>query len=402
MPLETSLIGKDVYPHRRQVAMAEAQKRGLDALLVWGRGGEIGQGVAELLYYSNHFSAFPTQPPAPELTGYEHAGLIIKSDGSSILLAGGAPSPDAVVEESRSTRDLNALLVETLRELGLSNKRVGLIGSEIFPYLAGRQVHADLPNLRFVPVDEISSRQRMRLEGNDALMLRNAGDVGTRLVEAIMAAAAPGITEGQAVGAGLAAAAQAPGCINWNLMVSSGPDQHQFVRNGTPGWNPSYVYQPGDILHVDAYGFVFGYEYDLMRTIVVGAEPTASQKRAITAARDLMGDMARGLRPGVTTRSLYQLGLDSIRDHGVICHATTYGHGLNCGWDVPWLEDSWVERDENDWAIEAPYAFAFETFLTDGEGSFAKWEEMYTWLPGGVERTTGGNPGVELYAPLPW
>lgn len=388
MPLVKSLIPKHSYARRRAEALATARKRGLDGLLMWGRGGETGQAVTDILFYANHFSPYPGQPPAQALTATQHAGLVVAPDGVGRLLTSGFVSEDAVVDETRAGEDLYQVLIDTLRESGLTRGRVGVIGSETLPFAAARAIADALPDLTLVPADDISSAQRMVVHPEDIPMLRNAAEVGTRIVDAITAAAVPGVTEGEAVGAGLAVAAQTPGCIHWAFMIASGPDAHLFVRSGTPGWNPSYVYKAGDTLHLDAYGFIFGYQYDLMRTVVVGGDPTAGQKRVIDASRDLIAGIAGLLKPGVTGQQLRAQAIELGDATGLDWRGnTTFGHGINFGWDRPWLQEP-SDGPHNQIPLGPGSAYAFETFVNDDNGNYAKWEDMFLWTEAGVERLT--------------
>ena len=398
--LERSTIPGRRYQERCAEALAAARKDGLDAVLVWGRGGETGEAAANVLFYANHFSAFCGQPLAEGLTAVEHAGVLIDGDGHSTLMVSGFLSEDAVADEVRRGMDLYAVLEATLRERGLADARIGVVGIEALPFSLGQHLTQHLPKLRLEAADELSARQRMVLGAGDLEMLRNAAQVGTRIVRAITDAAKPGVTEGEAVGAGLAEAARTPGCIHWAFMIASGPDEHLFVRSGTPAWNPGYVYEAGDVLHVDAYGFVFGYMYDLMRTVVVGAEPTDAQRRTIEASRDAIATVAGKLAEGVTPRELRAAGTGFAEEHGFDASGNaTFGHGINAGWAQPYLQEP-MDRPEVDEPLVPPYAFAFEAFLHDGDGNYAKWEDQYAWTADGVERLTGEEPGPILPAPL--
>jgi Xaa-Pro aminopeptidase len=231
-------------------------------------------------------------------------------------------------------------------------------------------------------------------------MLRTAATVGTRLVDAIVAAAQPGITEGAAIGAGMTEAACTPGCIHWNFLVASGPDAKYFVRRQTPAWNPTYVYQAGDVLHIDCYGYVYGYQYDLTRTVVVGAPPTEGQRRVIEASRALPGQMAALLTPGVTARSLWQAARDVVAQGGFVADQIWFGHSIGFGWGPPYL-DTPGARPDSDWVLSPPCAFAFENFLDDQHGNCACWEDVFIWLAEGVEQITGRSRSDSLGASRP-
>ena len=145
---------------------------------------------------------------------------------------------------------------------------------------------------------------------------------------------------------------------------------------------------------------MFGYQYDLMRTVVVGRDPTPAQLRTIEASRHLMASCAQMLAEGVTPRALREGALAVAAAGGFDPGGdSTFGPAINAGWAEPYLQEP-LDRPGMDDPIALPCAFAFETFLHDGHGNYAKWEDMYAWLPDGVERLTGADPGRDLAAPL--
>lgn len=400
MCLEASLVPQDRFGDRRRAAMSRAREGGLDALLAWGRGGEVGESANNILYFANHFSPYPGQPQDVQLTAIEHAGVLIDGDGHGTLLVTDFVSEDVAADEIRRSEDLYRELGDTIEQRGLSAARIGLAGSEAFPYPLGVAIRERFPRIDLVPADAMVAAQRMALGPCDVEMLRNAANAGTRIVQAICDAAVPGVSEGEAVGAGMVEAARTPGCIHWAFMIASGPDAHHFVRSGTPAWNPTYVYRPGDALHIDCYGYVFGYQYDLMRTVVVGADPTPAQERTILAARNVIAGIAGLLSDGVTPRQLHDGGLRLASENGVDTSGSkTFGHGINLGWAAPWLQTP-LDRPGVDEPLKAPSAYAFETFVSDGSGNYAKWEDTYVWTETALERLTGACPGPEIAAPM--
>jgi hypothetical protein len=59
-----------------------------------------------------------------------------------------------------------------------------------------------------------------------------------------------------------------------------------------------------------------------------------------------------------------------------------------------------MDRPDADQPIPSPYAFAFEAFLNDRRGNYAKWEDMFAWPPDGTIRLTGSGSRSTLRAPL--
>lgn len=382
---------------RRARAAEAARARDLDALLVWSDGSV--DAFHELYYFTNQVSAFPWVPPSPPLvTGCEHTGLLITADGASTLVASNYVRDDVEVDAVRVNWNLVDELVECVGDLGLSEARVGVIG-ECFPFTFGRALESRYPRLALEPADEIAAELRLVLSAAEIDMLRCAGKVGVEIFEAGVERAVAGATEGQFAGACAAKAAEVPGCTHWKIMAASGPHADRFVFDATPTWNPTYVYQDGDAAHADIFGFVNGYPYDLARTWTVGGEPSPDQQRAYDGAKELSWTLARTLKPGISVRELHEAGMEVLREHGLHAPfafgadedageaAPSFGHAVGCGFIPPYLATggSWQDR-----VLHPPAAFAFETFVTDGKGNYAGYEDMFVWLESGVECITTG------------
>lgn len=384
------------FAARRTRAAQAARERDLDALLVWSDGSV--DAFHELYYFTNQVSAFPWVPPSPPLvTGCEHTGLIITADGASTLIASNYVRDDVHVDDVRVNWNLVDELLDCVGELGLGEARVGVIG-ETFPYTFGRALERRHPGLVLQPADGISAELRLVLSDAEVEMLRLAGRVGIEIFEAAVERAVPGATEGQFVGAGVARAAQVPGCLHWKFMSAAGPFADRFVFDATPTWNPGYVYREGDAAHADVFGFVNGYPYDLARSWTVGADPSPDQQRVYDGAKELSWTLARTLTPGVSVRELHEAGMEVLREHGLRApfafgadegeSSPSFGHALGCGFIPPYLATGgpWQEQK-----LQPPAAFAFETFVTDGRGHYAGYEDMFVWLEKGVECITTGR-----------
>ncbi len=108
-------------------------------------------------------------------------------------------------------------------------------------------------------------------------LIREASDAGNRIIDAIMRAAKPGVTEAEAVAAGYAIAV--PECVAvLQTAVASGPASNAFARGGIPAWT-NRVLEEGDLFHLDSFGFRNGYQYDFGRGLVVGGNPVRRRRR---------------------------------------------------------------------------------------------------------------------------
>ena len=147
-------------------------------------------------------------------------------------------------------------------------------------------------------------------------MMRAAGRAGQRICDTAFAAIEPGTTEGAAIGAGLAEAAQIPGCVHWSFLAS-GPDSSVLARNSQPSWVPDHVYERGAMVQADCYGWVDGYAYHLARSVVVGGDATPAQTRVMDAARGPPRRSRPASTPGVTCRELHRVCMDYLDDCGL-------------------------------------------------------------------------------------
>src|SRR5206468_9916481 len=118
---------------------------------------------------------------------------------------------------------------------------------------------------------------RMKKSEAELAAMRRAATVGDALVAAMLEVALrPGSTEAQAVAAGHAAAIERGAAI-WDSAVASGPFSHYYACQSLPSWSRRRL-DAGDIFHVDTYGAVDGYLYDLTRSCVCGGSATPDQR----------------------------------------------------------------------------------------------------------------------------
>jgi ectoine hydrolase len=380
------------FAERRRRAAREATQRGLDGLLVWGRGGSL-DAFSDVHYFSNHYSPMVWVPPLPGvLSGCEHSALLIEPDGSGTLFVSDFCSVEAQVDRVRRGWDLTAELVSHLVAIGAEGSRLGAIGEEVLPFGVVTGLTEALPALRLLPADEISSQLRLRLSESEVAMLVRAGEVGRSIYAEFLAHVVQGASEGEAVGAAIRLAAQIPGCMHWNFISASGPDADALVRFSIPPWKPDRTYSAGDVVHADCFGYVDGYCYDLARTVVIPGD-TASRAVAVAGATaEAVREVAGALRPGVTSRELCETAQRALATRGLSSAGGSFGHGIGAGFFRPYLVPAGPDLDR---AIEPPFGMSIELFATDGEGGFAYHEDNYVVLERETICLTGGAPLTE-------
>ena len=184
-----------------------------------------------------------------------------------------------------------------------------------------------------IEADELGWELRERKSPAEQALLRAAGRVGTRAMDAAMETAVPGTTEAQVAAAFLSQLASAGGAL-YDIVVSSGPWAHTLAPNGGAAGSAPYTtrsLEEGDLLRIDAYGSVGGYLFDFARSRVVGRAPDTAQRALLDAVRDSVAAGVEQLRPGVT------LGEVARRCEEVLA-ASSYARSTGCPpirWTTP-------------------------------------------------------------------
>jgi Xaa-Pro aminopeptidase len=373
------------FARRCERAAAAARGRGLDALLAWSRGGTL-DAFFDVHYLTGHASPMVWVPPLPGvLTGCEHSAVVLTAGGHTTLLATQFVAEGVVADDVRRNADLASELIATLRDQGLGEGRVGLLGGEVLPYSIGAELSRALPGLVLELGDDLSADLRRSLSEADLESLRRASRAGVSVYDAFTGALVPGATEGAAVAAGWGQAARIPGCAHWSFLAG-GPDASVLHHSVFPPWQPDYRYEDGDVVHADCFGFVDGFAYDLARTVTVGDEEPPAQARVSAGVRTACEAMAAALRPGATARELHAAGAGALSDAGLQPLSPGFGHGIGAGFFRPYIFPAGPDLDL---PLAPRTAFAFEIFATDGRGRFAYHEDAYALLEDGVERLTG-------------
>ena len=187
---------------------------------------------------------------------------------------------------------------------------------------------------------------RLIKSGAEFDLLRAAGEIGVRAVDAAMDAAIPGVSEAEVAAEAIAEIVRAGGAF-YGLGLSSGPWAHTFSPS-TPAPYSRRRLEAGDMIRLDLYGSFDGYLFDFGRSRVVGRSPTQEQREILDAIRDSVQAGTELLRPGET------LGAVARRCEEVLDASTyarrrgplremmggTWGHSLGLDWGSPWIESA--------------------------------------------------------------
>ncbi len=339
----TSLqISSEEFQARRERAVAAAGRRGLRGLLVCARGGGALDRYGDVLYLSNFYTPFPNIPDLPgEWTGRAHAFLVMPVDDEPCLIADVPPDDTiALAPEAISYADL--VIEETiavLRAKGLDRGPLGLVGEDVLPVKAYKQIAAALEGIEWHDAQDILTGLRAIKSPAEIVLLEHSAQVGSRTIEAMMAAAVPGASHGDVVAAGQGVLNPAGGILYNSFMASGrgGPDP-VLVRSNFPTWAAGKPLEDGHWLRLGISGIVGGYVFDVSRSKAVG-QATNRQIELFEAAIECVEAGIASAHPGATAGQLAEAGLGRLEALGFSTKGvfSGLGHGIGLGWDAPWL-----------------------------------------------------------------
>ena len=334
--------------------MAEAcSRRGLDGLLAWSRGGGTVDSCGDLFYLANFCTPVPRhQNQAPLWVGRGYGAIYVPADGEPVLVV---DLPDyradiVAVDDVRFGLDVPGTVAGALTELGAKRGRIGLAGGEVISWESQQRLQSALPHAEFVTADDVVEDLRMIKSEAELATMRRAAEVGDALVQATLEAALqPGTTEAQAVAAGHAAAIERGAAI-WDSAVASGPYSHYYACQSLPSWSQRPL-EAGDMFHIDTYGAVDGYLYDLTRSCVCGGSATDGQREVLEGAIGCVEAMIALVKPGLPASELYRAGEQYLAEHDLLGEGgeegqvtvalaesmPAHGHGIGVTNERPWL-----------------------------------------------------------------
>jgi len=416
----TAEILSEEFATRRGRAIEAARARGLDALLIWSRGGNTMDHQGDVLYLTNYASPIPQLQHTAKWSGRGHSVLILPVDDEPVLIVETADAPrDRVhISDVHFSAHIPQAAAEIVKAKGLEKRQLGLVARDTL-LLSNYEmlIEAVGHDLALHPADDVLERLRMVKSDGEIAALRNAGHVGAGWMRTMLEAIEPGKTEADFVGEGLHFLA-AHGGYPYDVAVGSGPDSlHYFgQRLGVPLWEVNRPVANGDLVHIDAWGPVANYYTDFARSTVVGRKASETQLEVLEGVRELVEHIMDAIQPGVIINELYQRGAEWLTNNGfgrptatgeergsyrgavgegvrggrerrpvrephlrLSSEAPLFGHGVGLGVEYPWIMEGEMT------ALEANMVMAVEFFFVkDGIGG-AKYEHNVVVTPGGYE-----------------
>jgi Xaa-Pro dipeptidase len=391
-----SAVPAQEFKDRQARVVEQARERGLDAVLVWSRGGTSVDFYGDVLYLTGHHSPFPPNQDTAEWSGRSYSAAILPVSGEPALVID-LPDydPGALhVADIRSVLHVPRAAAQVLRERGIDGGSVGLVGRDTFLLSHLRAMEAELQHaLHLVDADDILERLRLVKSEHELPLVRRASAVGNVWMRTMMEAIEPGRTEGEVVGEGLRVLAAAGG-FPYDAAIASGERSRNFLsRNSIPSWDAEKRLAAGEIVHIDAWGSVDGYFLDLDRSAVVGGSPSDEQREVLEASIAIIEHIIAGVRPGVTVGELYDRGAGWLVDNGFGEHRArleeagtdfgqlfpAFGHSVGLGLEKPYI----IKGEPT--VLEENMVFAIEALIGRREVGGAAFEQTLLVTAGGAE-----------------
>jgi Xaa-Pro aminopeptidase len=338
----SSEIPAEEFQRRRNRAIERAREAGFSGLLVCARGGGTLDRYGDVMYLTDHYSAFPYIPDLlGSWSGRGHSLLVLPVDSEPRLIIDTAVTdriklPASQIEITDQVTETSA---EILRRL-IPKGRIGLVAGDTLPSTMAKAFEAAVPDASFEPADAILTDLRAIKSAAELNKLRAASALGSRMMDAMMAAAQPGATHGDVVAAGMAVLIPAGGIFYNSFMASGvGGDDPKIVRSQFPTWGAKQPLESGQWFRVGISGVLDGYYFDLARSRPIGIGASNAQVGAFEAAITVAETTIAAMRPGTTAGAVADAGLDKQHEIGFTYKGvfSAMGHGIGLGWDSPWL-----------------------------------------------------------------
>jgi Xaa-Pro dipeptidase len=337
------------YEARQAAARKLARERGFSALVAWSRGGSTQDHYADVYYLAGFYTHQPFIPDEPgRWRAHGHTALVLPVDGPGTVLVDMTElqDPKPAADRVRVTEDLVESLATTVTDTVPPGTDVALLGGEALAWRWGRELNTRLPGHRFIEADDLTAEMRLIKSGAELDLLRAAGEIGARAVDAAMEAAIPGVSEAEVAALAIVEIVRAGGAL-YGLGLSSGPWAHTFSPS-TPAPYSRRRLEAGDMIRLDLYGSFEGYLFDFGRSRVVGRSPTQEQQEILDAVRDSVQAGTGLLRPGETLGAVARrceevlMASAYARRHGLPRAMVdgTWGHSLGLDWGAPWIEST--------------------------------------------------------------
>jgi len=235
-----------------------------------------------------------------------------------------------------------AVVAAELWDRGFDRSRIGLVSasSGLFPssILAHeeRALRKALPNVDFVDLNPLMEVMRLVKSKEEISMLRQAGRIARKVLDAAVSVATPGTTEAELYAEMERAKIIGGGEPDGFNLLSSGPVEHPAEENwhllhglDRPLVPSQRKLANGDIVISEWHTRFGGYNVHSEYTIYVGKTPPAELAKIFAVCVECLDAAKDVLRPGTTMREAWQaISAPAARADLAWVEVGLHGHGL--------------------------------------------------------------------------
>jgi Xaa-Pro dipeptidase len=267
----------------------------------------------------------PTQP----LMRWRHAMALVTADAAvalvivdmeaSTIRAKSPPGTEIAVWREFEF-DAMAVLADLLRKHGLAAARIG-IELDYLPAGDFAALSGAMPQVRFTAAQAMVARLREVKTPAEIDLLWRLSRIADRAITDAYRAVRAGASE-MDLAAALTRGIYEQGAEYFKLMIVATGERSVFPNVGPT----ERVLARGDVCRVEIFPIIGGYHAGVCRTAAVGAPPPHAERiwANLTACKHLLLD---AIRPGASSRAIYQLYLDKVGELG-LPPISFIGHGI--------------------------------------------------------------------------
>ncbi len=314
-------IGKAEFEQRIDQTQRAMSERGFEGLIAFSSYQERQGHVA---YLTNHFISFPN---VMSHAGFGHAALVLPAKQRPVLVAPMGYEPEKVhaIASAKTGFNLMADLLAAVREAGLAEAKLAIVGTDVIPAEYYAALGEGLPQAAIESANDLIEVQRAIKSPAEIEALREAAHVADIGLAAGIEAVRQGANQFDIELAARRAALAAGADFIPRVRVASG---RSVTTLGWPMVRDRKL-QQGDLVYLDFIGWVNGYGFDNSRATVVG-NPTDQQREYLDHMVEAIEWMMEIIKPSVP----FELCYTESRARTIM----PFGHGI--GLDI--CETPWV------------------------------------------------------------
>jgi len=376
-----SMIPDSEYLERVKRVQEEMILRDIDLL--------VGYGSESEPHHVRYLSDF--------IPNFDFAGFIVPREGEAALITGG---PESIVYAKATSRlkriFIHPFFLETsappyhetehirFKDIipeaagGLGRiRRVGIVGSNIFPYAIYQDLKRAVGDAEIVEADDILFKVRMIKSPNELNVIRRAYRITEQCHREALDYAEPGRmeweVEAKAKSVMAMLGAEGPAYPIW---VCSGPRTNQGLSRST-----DRKIGRGELVQLSIGVKYQGYCGNMCRPFVIGEVP-GKARRLMEAGLEAENAVIDAMEPGVESIQVHRVFERILRKHGFGREFTLYGPAHGTG--LQECEGPWI-NEESRFKLQPGMVFNVDIWLSDGELGL-RWEDGVAVTEDGVEQ----------------